>query len=289
MMKILLAVALGIAIVVAGFFWVNRPHTISVNASLPPDFPDDIFSHRLFERLLLQFVDADGRVDYQSWHDSTGARADLDSYLAAVSAYSSDNSPERFPTSDDELVYWIQAYNAYVIKAVLDHWPLDSVTDVKAPIEAVTGMGFFYRLRFQFGGKYYSLLEVENGIIRKRHRDARIHFVLNCGSDSCPVLRPELPTGAELETLLATAAAEFVTDPGNVAIDHSAKTVTLSRIFKWFRKDFINDLRQRGRSTEHGLVDYVASVAPEDLREELDRSRDYDVRFFEYDWALNQQ
>jgi len=288
-MKILLAVALGIAILVAGFLWVNRPQTISVNASLPVDFPDDLFSHHLFERLLLRFVDADGRVDYQGWYESTDARADLDSYLAAVSTYSPDNSAERFPTSNDELVYWIQSYNAYVIKAALDHWPIDSVTDVKAPIEAVTGMGFFYRLRFQFGGKYYSLLEVENGIIRKRHRDARIHFVLNCGSDSCPVLRPELPAGAELEILLATAAAEFVADHGNVAIDHSGKTITLSRIFKWFRKDFINDLRQRGRSVEHGLIDYVASVAPEDLRLELERSRDYDVRFFEYDWDLNSQ
>ena len=289
MMKILLAVALSIAIVVAGFLWVNRPQFISVNASLPADFPDDVFSHRLFEQLLLRLVDADGRVDYQGWYDSTDARADLDSYLAAVSTFSPDSSPERFPTSNDELVYWIQGYNAYVIRSVLDHWPLDSVTDVKAPIEAVTGMGFFYRLRFQFGGEYYSLFEVENGIIRKRHRDARIHFVLNCGSDSCPVLRPQLPAGAELETLLATAAAEFVADSGNVAIDHSSKTITLSRIFKWFRKDFINDLRQRGRSTERGLIDYVASVAPEDLRQELDRSHDYEVRFFEYDWDLNDQ
>ena len=72
------------------------------------------------------------------------------------------------PTANDELVYWIQGYNAYVIKAVLDHWPLDSVTDVKAPIEAVRGMGFFYRLRYKFGDRYFSLLRVENGIIRNR-------------------------------------------------------------------------------------------------------------------------
>ena len=183
--------------------------------------------------------------------------------LAAVVAFSPDSHPERFPAASDELVYWIQAYNAYVIRAVLERWPLASVTDVKAPIEAVRGLGFFYRLRYGFGGEYYSLFAVEHNIIRKRHRDARIHFVLNCGSESCPVLRPELPTGNALEETLAQAAADFVADPANVAIDHDARTITLSRIFKWFRKDFENDLRLRGLPVDNGLVDYVANVAPD--------------------------
>ena len=288
-MKVLFAATIIAAIVVAGCLWAFRPLRVPVDASPPPGFPDDGFSHESFESLLRQYTDIDGRVDYEDWHRSPESVAGLHAYLAAVSAYSPDNAPQRFSSPNDALVYWIQAYNAYVIKAVLDHWPLDSVTDVKAPIEVVNGMGFFYRQRYSFGGRYYSLLKVENGIIRKRHRDARIHFVLNCASDSCPVLRPELPVGAELETLLATAAAEFVADPGNVAIDHSSKTVTLSRIFKWFRKDFINDLHRRGLPANNGLVDYVASVAPESLRKELAGANDYDVRFFEYDWSLNTQ
>jgi hypothetical protein len=286
-MKVLFAAAIIAAIIVAGCLWALRPQRVPVDAAVPAGFPEDGFSHGAFEALLRQFTDPDGRVDYAGWHASRESVAILHAYLAAVSAYSPDSTPQRFPTPNDALIYWIQAYNAYVIKAVLDHWPLDSVTDVKAPIEAVTGMGFFYRLRYNFGGRYYSLLHVENGIIRKRHRDARIHFVLNCASDSCPVLRPELPTGAELENLLARAATEFVADPQNVAIDHAARTVTLSRIFKWFRKDFLNDLHRRGLPADNGLIDYVASVAPQTLRNELARATDYEVRFFDYDWSLN--
>ncbi len=275
------------AFVVAGCLWAFRPLRVPVTAAVPAEFPADGFSHEAFESLLRQYTDSDGRVDYAGWHASAESISLLHGYLAAVSAYSPDNAPQRFPSSNDELVYWIQAYNAYVIKAVLDHWPLESVTDVKAPIEAVTGMGFFYRLRYPFGGRYYSLLHVENGIVRKRYRDARIHFVLNCASDSCPVLKPELPTGAELEEALARAATEFVADPQNVNVDHAAKTVTLSRIFKWFRKDFINDLRRRGLPTDDGLLDYVASVAPDALRSELAGASDYEIRFSDYDWSLN--
>jgi hypothetical protein len=286
-MKMLITVLLIVAIVAAGFFWLNRPQFFAIDAPLPAEFPRDGFSHRSFERLLRRFVDDRGEVDYAAWHASAAARKQLDSYLAAVSRFSPDNAPQRFESDDETFVYWIQAYNAWVIRAVLEHWPLDSVTDVKAPIEAVRGLGFFYRLRFEFGGRYYSLFEVENKVIRKRHRDARLHFVLNCASDSCPVLRPELPTGDQLEATLARAAEEFVSNRANVAIDHSAKTVTLSRIFKWFRRDFVNDLRWRGQPAERGVVDYVASVAPQELRQELAKTDGYDVGFFEYDWGIN--
>ena len=288
-MKVLFAATIIAAVVVAGCLWAFRPLRVPVNAAPPAGFPDDGFSHESFESLLRQYADIDGRVDYEGWHQSPESVASLHAYLAAVSAYSPDNVPQRFPSPNDALVYWIQAYNAYVIKAVLDHWPLASVTDVKAPIEVVNGMGFFYRQRYSFGGRYYSLLKVENGIIRKRHRDARIHFVLNCASDSCPVLRPELPVGDDLEVTLERAATDFVTDPANVSIDHTARTVTLSRIFKWFRKDFINDLHRRGLPADNGLVDYVASVAPESLRSELASVNDYEVKFFEYDWSMNTQ
>ena len=161
------------------------------------------------------------------------------------------------------------------------------VPKVVRPIEAVKGLGFFYRLRFSFGGEYLSLLTVENKKIRSRYRDARIHFVLNCASESCPVARPELPTGEELQQLMTRAAGEFVNNPDNVSVDHDNRTVFLSSIFKWYKKDFINDLRARGRPAERGLIDYVASVATGALQSDLDRADGYSVEFRDYDWSLN--
>jgi hypothetical protein len=286
-LQYVIALLVLVALLVGGFAVLNRPHFVPIREDIPADFPAEGFSHIYFESLLQTYVDANGNVDYESWHDSEAAVKLLHSYLAAVSRFSPEHTPERFASSDDELAYWLYGYNAYVIKSVLDNWPISSVTDVKAPVEAVKGMGFFYRLRFEFGREKYSLLSVENSVIRKRYKDARIHFVLNCASESCPVLRPTLPTGEALQELLASATTEFVSDPRNVSVDHANRRVILSTIFKWFRKDFLQDLAKRGRPAERGLIDYVASVASEPLKSELNEIEGYEVTFEDYDWALN--
>jgi len=286
-MRIALVLIVVVTAMVAGFFWLNRPQLVPVTGSLPANFPDDGFSHRDFERLLQTFVNDAGDVDYDRWHASQESVDGLRSYLVAVSTYSPETTPERFPSRQDELAYWMYGYNGYVIFSVLDNWPLESVTDLKAPIEAVQGLGFFYRLRFTFGGKPYSLLTVENDWIRKQFRDPRIHFVLNCGSESCPVLRPELPTGAELERLLSDATTDFVSDPRNVSIDHQNRVIRLSAIFKMYDEDFINHLRAGGKPVDRGVLAYVQSVAPPDLRESLTEAATYKVEFDGFDWGVN--
>ena len=100
-------------------------------------------------------------------------------------------------------------------------------------------------------------------------------------------MRPTLPTGDALDALLTAAAADFVNDPMNVSVDHSNRQVVLSTIFKWFRKDFLNDLAKRGLPSERGLIDYVSSEASETLRTELDAASGYEVVFRDYDWSLN--
>jgi hypothetical protein len=285
--RIVIILIIGVVVVAAGFFWANRPQLIPINAAVPDDFPANSFSHSGFERLLSSYVDANGYVDYERWYGDAMSIAQLDSYLAAVSAYSPESSPERFPTRNDELAYWMYGYNAYVIKSVLSNWPLDSVTDVKAPIEIVKGMGFFYRLRYLFGGRAYSLLTVENDKIRKEYKDPRIHFVLNCGSESCPVIRPELPTGDALELLLAQSAREFVNDPANVKVDHKEQIIYLAAIFKWYEDDFLNWLRANGRPVDKGLLDYVTPIAAGALADDLERSVGYAIEFRDFDWTVN--
>jgi hypothetical protein len=274
-------------VTVGGFFYLNRPQLVIIDAEVATDFPVDGFSHSGLESLLHEYVDAAGSVDYERWHTDTADRTRLDQYLAAVSDFSPDNSPERFSKRSDALAYWLYAYNAYVIRSVLQHWPLESVTDVKAPIEAVTGLGFFYRQRFLFGGEPLSLYAVEHKKILDVYNDPRVHFVLNCASDSCPVLRPELPVGDELEALMVSSTAEFINDQRNVRIDHDNARIVLSTIFKWYKNDFLNDLRRRGLSTERGVLEYVADGGSSELRQELHRAATYEVVFEDYDWSLN--
>ena len=286
-LSVLAGGAILVFVLVGACLVANRPQLITIDANIPDDFPASGFAHETFENLLAQYIDANGYVDFERWHQNVADRALLDSYLAAVSNFSPAATPERFPRKSDELAYWMYGYNGYVIKSVLDHWPIDSVTDVKAPIEAVTGLGFFYRQRFHFGGTPLSLYAVENQKIRKAFHDPRIHFVLYCASGSCPVLRPELPTGEELEILLQEATVAFITDPRNVRVDHEKKQIVLSAIFDMYRSDFMKELTRRGLPSDSGVVDYVANVAPESLQAELTIAAAYEVSFADYDWAIS--
>ena len=283
-------IAAGLALLLVGAVALIKAcggsRVVRIDAPLPESFPAQGFSHAVFESLLQEYVDDQGRVGYQRWHDDAEDQARLDSYLAALARYSPVNAPERFPAESTRLAYWLNAYNASVIKGVLLNWPLASVNDVKARLQLKQGQGFFHELGFVLGQKTYSLLQIENEQIRRPFQDARIHFALNCASGSCPTLRPELPKGPELETYLAAAATRFVGDPSNVRVDPEARKVYLSAIFDWYADDFLNDLRRRGKPAPN-LIAYVRDVAPPALQAQLAGAQEYEVVFLDYDWSVN--
>lgn len=284
----ILASILAIALLLwLGWQWNTRPRLIRTGETPDSAFPASGFSHDGFEALLRRFVNHSGEVDYAAWHADPGARQALDRYLAAIALYSPDNAPERFADENDRLAYWVYAYNAFVIRGVLEHWPLDSVTDLRAPIEVVRGLGFFYNLHFVAGGERMSLYTLEHRKVLKPFRDPRAHFVLNCASGSCPLIPTELATGEAFGRTLDEAALAFVTDPANVRVDHSRRRIELNRIFSMYTRDFVDDLRRRGLPSQRGVVDYIASIAPADLRDELAQAAGYEVVFHDYDWTIN--
>lgn len=261
---------------------VNR-----ITAPLAEDFPETGFSHKIFQLLLSRFVDQGGRVNYDAWQDDKNAKKQLAQYIAAVQCYSPENAPDRFPLPTQRLAYWINAYNALVICSVLKHWPLASVTDVKSPIEIKKGMGFFYLQRHIVGGATLSLYELEHKRLIGNGTDPRVHFLLNCASTSCPVLRSVTGDGPEMERFLQEAAAEFVGDPNQVRINHAEKSVTLSRIFKWYMADFTAALRDTESTDEQCLLNFIASVAPPDMAIELKKCLNYRIGFLPFDWTIN--
>ena len=289
MRALLLTVSILLILVgAAGLLWwyATAPTLIaSQSATLPEGFPDHGFSHAVFEQLLQEYT-RDGRVNYASWHGDAAAQTRFDTYLAALAEFSPENAPERFADESDRKVYWVNAYNAFVIKAILEHWPIKGVKEIKAPIELIDGLGFFVTLEFVAGGKRYSLRELEKEKVTGSFADARLHFVLICGSGSCPVLQPKLPSGAGLDEFLDQAAAQFVASPDNVSVDHAAATVTLSAIFQWYEDEFLRDLHRSGVASEN-IVDYIAMIAADPLRAELAKAKDYRVIYDDYDWSLN--
>ena len=122
------------------------------------------------------------------------------------------------------------------------------------------------------GGETSNLLKLEKDLLRSQ-RDPRLHFALNCASDSCPVLRPSDWSEEELER----ATRDFINDPANIAV--VGETVYLSKIFKWFRKDFPQD-----------IYGYLVQYADPELKASLQAAvkQGYRKRYRDYDWSLNE-
>ena len=246
------------------------------------------FSHELFDRLLSRVVDDEGRVDYASLKQTP---RELDSYYRILSQVSPDSHPQRFPHHNDRLAYWINAYNAAVLRTVLEYYPIATVGEVKPPwlfFFMPERSGFFYFQRPIFGGEKISLYDLEHDIVRPRFGDARIHFALNCASGGCPKLPQRAFRSAELDDQLDREARRFVSERRNVFIDDGKKEIRLSSIFNWYEEDFEAEI-DTPIDKEHGAVlEYIARYLPPDTASRLrEVSAEYTVVFVPYDWSLN--
>ncbi len=239
--------------------------------------PGEAFSHALLDRVQQTHVDERGRVDYPAL---LADRAPLDAYYRTLAAVSPRSHPGLFPEEADQLAYWINAYNAAVLVAVLDAWPIESVRDVKPAgwrpfLHGRTALaGFFMLQRVRLGDHRMNLYDLENKVIRP-YGDPRIHFAINCASRGCPLLPQRAFSAANLDAELERETHRFFGNPEKLRIDHETRTVWISSILDWFREDF-------GAERDRDLLEYVERYAPE-----VGSARDYDVKFIEYDWSLN--
>lgn len=290
LLKIIVSIAF-IALIVLGFWQLNTHGVLyKSNIALAKNFPENSFSHQEFEQLLTQFVNSDGNINYQQWYDSKKAQRQLQQYLAAVAKYSPDNAPERFSSEQDKLAYWIYSYNAEVIHLILSHWPIRSVTDLKAPIEVIKGLGFFYNQRFIIGGETLNLYQLEHKKMLDANADARLHFVLNCGSASCPAMRPQLPVGINLTPFLEQASVAFINDSNNVRFNKKNHQLELSSIFKWYQNDFsryaLEHLYHGAKplNKDQALLVFIDHFYHGDL---IKKHSNAVITFIPYNWSLN--
>lgn len=236
------------------------------------------FSHALLDQVLRTYVDAEGRVDYPRLKAS---RAPLDAYADSLGFCSPHNHPGRFPSRAHELAYWINAYNALVLRGVIDGYPVSR-------IDELGGLDAFFRQRqFAVGGQALTLDQLENQIIRPQYRDPRVHFALNCGAAGCPALLGRAYTGEKLDSLLEAQTRRFAADARQVRFDPQRGTLHLSQILNWYGEDFLRGFPAAPASPT--LVDYLLLYLPAAQARQLRERPDVEILFDEYDWALNIQ
>lgn len=245
------------------------------------------FSHSDFRSFLVRHHRGGGRLDYA---EAAQDPRDLDRYLARLRTTSPDSHSDAFPSEAHRLAYWINAYNAWAIRFVLDHYPISSVNEVRPPwlmSFLPQGAGFFVFQRAELGRRGISLLALENRLIRKRFAEPRIHFALNCASQSCPGLPARPFSGDGLEAELTRETRRFLEPSRNLRIDLEARVVELSAIFDWYESDFTDWVAEHRPDLPETLYGYVASQVQGVKADRLRRCTDCRVVFAEYDWSLN--
>ena len=220
-------------------------------------------SHNIWNGLLQKHVRADGMVDYKGFQKDS---ATLHQYLRLLeTAHPNDKDWSR----NEQMAYWINAYNAYTIDLIIGNYPVASIKDIKKGVAFVNSVWDIKFIKIQ--GYTYDLNNIEHNILRPVFKDARIHAAVNCASFSCPKLLPEAYTADKLEGQLDKSMRSFINDPLRNRI--TANKAEISEIFKWFKGDFERDAGS--------LREYLNRYAEDKL------TKDTDISHIDYDWKLN--
>ncbi len=234
-------------------------------------------------REVLENYVQEGQVDYQGLKEHPQA---LHRYIAGLARHGPKTEPQNYRKSSEKLAYYLNAYNALVVFAVVENWPLESVRDVKGRFEPKKGFGFFYALRFKLDGDTINLYDLENQVIR-RLGDARIHAAINCASTACPVLQSFAYTAEELESQLDQVTQSFVNHPLHLQVDE--KGVVHSKIFSWYQKDFEKHAKKLGEGDSF-LAWAAHYPAPEHKEKLLKAEKEQKkTQFRPYDWSVNKK
>lgn len=218
----------------------------------------------LYAALLRQYVNEQGLVDY------AGLKRDeqtLDQYLKILSATKRDAL-----SRDDLYAFYINVYNAFTLKLILKHYPVKSIRDIGSIFKGPWKQEFVV-----LEGKTYHLDNIEHDILRPTFKDARVHFAVNCSAKSCPPLLREPYEGARIHQQLDQVATAFINDPKWTRLE--GERLHATKIMDWFGEDFTPSIPA-----------FVRRFAQGDLKRSLDALGDrVQVRFQDYDWALNSQ
>jgi hypothetical protein len=226
-------------------------------------------SHAAWNTLLERYsVEGDAGIHLFRYGDvSRDDRRTLEKYLDELSAL----APTKL-TRARQLPYWINLYNALTIRVVLDHYPVDSIRDIRP---TWFQRGPWKKAWLSVNGEPITLDDIEHRILRPIWRDPRIHYAVNCASLGCPNLQRTAFTEANAEELLESAARAFVNHPRAASIEDG--DLIVSSIYHWFREDF--------GDSERGVLDHLRRYAEPRLAEQLRGIRGIDDH--RYDWSLN--
>jgi len=241
--------------------WVKNVRGEGVDLTTFKDKKTNPITHESWTALLQELVTVEGKVNYKGFIKEN---ARLKDYLNLLSS----NPPGSNWSKEEQLAYWINAYNAFTVKLIIDNYPLKSI---KAIGDGLPMINSPWDIKFfKIGGVDFDLNTIEHEILRKQFVEPRIHFAINCASFSCPKLRNEAFESLQLESQLEDQTNAFINNPDKNKID--SDNTKLSKIFSWFESDFIK---------VSPLTTFIKKYQP-------DFNEQNKIEYLIYSWKLNE-
>ncbi|OGI49894.1 MAG: hypothetical protein A3E57_02180 [Candidatus Muproteobacteria bacterium RIFCSPHIGHO2_12_FULL_60_33] len=273
------------ALIVAGCLWLA-----GCTEAPPPSAAPFDHQHTLLDQVLQKHVE-NGLVDYRALQAD---QETLNRYLQTLAGV----DPKAYDdwTRQQKLAFWINAYNAHILRVILDHYPVTRSIFAdplcRYPDNSIRQIFGVWGWRWWPAlGDKYTFDHMEHVILRQELIEPRIHFVLVCASIGCPLLESRAFDAEHLESRLDQAAVNYLYRDRKVQIDKAGNAVRLPQIFNWFAGDFTPD-PQTAVFFEHypreaiGPLTWVYRYANAADREFL-RQGKFELTYLEYDWALN--
>lgn len=212
------------------------------------------FDYKKTSLFLGKYVSDKGNVNYDKIKSN---KTDLDVIIKQFE----EKQPTDKWSKNEKLAYYINAYNVYTLKVVIDNYPTKSIKDIDNAWDKkiVTS-----------GKNKISLSDVEHKILRKMN-EPRIHFAINCASFSCPNLLNEAFLPETIDKQLETVTKSFINDKTKNTI--TATDIKISEIFNWFGSDF--------KTKKTSVIDFINKYSTVKIDKKAK------VKFLDYNWNLN--
>ena len=229
-----------------------------------------------FDAILKKYVDG----EYFNYKELKANKKDLARFERFMEWQA--NAKVKSMSREDQIAFYINAYNSCSIKAVLDHYPVHTPLDVA---------GFFDKLKFKVGGEMLKLGgsdgdSMEYDRLISNYKDMRAHFAVVCADRGCMSLKPGAYTGKTLDRDLEAAAKRFIGDERHFKVDKEKKEVHISKIFEWYGPKFLKDPLRPVPKEKPEL--YLLSRVDADARKFLLKG-DYTLKIIEWSWTLNEK
>jgi len=214
-------------------------------------------------------------------------RAKLDGYVNLLATTAVDKL-----STNDRIAFWLNAYNALVLKTVIDHYPI-AKRSADYPDKSIRQIpGAFERLQHKVGSRLLTLDQIEQTVLAE-FKDPRVYLALGRGAVGSGRLRSEAFSGAQIDQQLTEVANECVARPECVHLDRDNNKMNISAIFSWREKEFVPTFADKAPAAfssrspvERAVLGFIQPKLLQTEKDFLEKNA-FQVVYMPFDWHLN--